>query len=344
MEPEVELDPDGGLSSVTLDGNRLSFGSNSRGPLREIERKFSRQIAYGSQLFRRIRNNANDQVRHRPKVVEDGNDLSIPGLIHRRIDKHHSAIFQEPKQMLVTNEGIFAVVIDLSGSMLGKAGKPQRPKISAVGEMAAVSMLAIERAGYRTMLGVFAGASALVYAPDEPFGVKEKRLARVVEVTRDIETGGPQANSASLASLLSSSQQATGSTSLLHAMSNISAGITKTRSGRPGSIHVLGFTDGAFNAGISEGLAVKNKLQHVTFSVFCYPNVPPATAAQFGAENVKGIANLDERFMAEIFTCFKDGLEKAGGVARPTQLTREFTETRRSAKEIDRTIKPNHWR
>ena len=36
--------------------------------------------------------------------------------------------------------------------------------------------------------------------------------------------------------------------------------------------------------------------------------------------------------------------KKAGGVARPTQLTREFTETRRTAKEIDRTIKPNHWR
>jgi len=48
--------------------------------------------------------------------------------------------------------------------------------------------------------------------------------------------------------------------------------------------------------------------------------------------------------MAEIFTCFKVGLEKAGGVARPTQLTREFTDTRRTAKDINRTIKPNHWR
>jgi hypothetical protein len=323
--PTVEAAPDG-TDIVCGNGIRiLMYANQEPSRLKELD-PYRNEIATAARRFESLRKNAEELARKRTTAVSRGQSLHLKGLTnHLFVNREDIRIFSKRPQALIANNAIFAIIIDASGSM----ARVQRgtTRIKAVTTIAASTLLAIEKAGYRTILGAFSSDGSLIYGPDESLAVKRRKLGDLLKA----------ADATNLAGFLDPKRKGDGKdTCATHATLSAVAGLNASSSHKPGTFHVMLFTDGEFNRGQRLAKDLIGQLPHTTWTTYCHPQLSVSAQHLLGNERVILVPDLGPSFLNTIVDGFFSCLTKAGGVAPAHALRRHFSETKTAAVEMVR--------
>ena len=311
----------GGREDLLEDGI-LSYGAPvDMSALREVQREYAPAIRRGKRLFEGIRDNAERAVRHRSKLVEEGETFSIRGMSMRRSDPEHTRIYENPAQVIAVNHARFGLILDMSEST------EDGGRFVKLVEMASVAGLAIEEAGYQTALGLFSSAGLLLYHADYPKSEKMRRLGGLIKVVRHSEHLREGAASVGLTRELGFM----GGTESEKAVGTFVEAITQTQSRNPGHFHGLIFTDGGLTEKRLKGLLDANP--NVTWSILCEGEVTPEAKAHFGEENAYPV-QLDDDFIKTIFDAFCDSIKKFGSFQNAAKIRTHYQRTLRDARRM----------
>ena len=317
---EREIPATSGGREDLLEDGILSYGAPvDMSALRQVQREYAPAIRRGKRLFQGIRDNAERAVRHRSKLVEEGETFSIRGMSMRRSDPEHTRIYENPAQVIAVNHARFGLILDMSEST------EDGGRFVKLVEMASVAGLAIEDAGYQTALGLFSSAGLLLYHADYPKSEKMRRLGGLIKVVRHSDHLREGAASVGLTRELGFM----GGTESEKAVGTFVEAITQTQSRNPGHFHGLIFTDGGLTERRLKGLLDANP--NVTWSILCEGEVTPEAKAHFGEENAYPV-QLDDDFIKTIFDAFCDSIKKFGSFQNAAKIRTHYQRTLRDAR------------